>query len=397
MNLKDKVNNITTDQAVNYLKSCENHTDAGGHRLFCMTEGADSHSIDMEPCHTIYEFVTKLNDQIKQTLLMNTNNKVIDPANIGGGTKRYVEGAAHKHHNMFQNATGAVVNYDEPIAFFKIHMCADYTFEVTMNHAFAQNFYIKMSKALFNMLQFKEIENELFDRMNLPGRRFMGSRTINATSILTLAASKPNYRRSSRLVSSEYETASGLRLATPQSGAALTAQVAAHVHTTRQRTLDLGEITVLDYVTTFSSPVSAADTISRIKSLQFSSSLPTTSEGSTGGTYRRLLTDFIIPVNTNFSWNTDSLVANTVSENAACEYSYNNPNPSSGRLLMMLDPSPLYELKLSVKAKCWDFDRECFVIEPIPLPQGSTFSCKLVFISRNEISERSRPDKLLPH
>ena len=189
----------------------------------------------------------------------------------------------------------------------------------------------------------------------------------------------------------------GLRFVPAGDSSAVAEQIAQHIDCTRQRVIDEAVVTVLDYVCTFSAPVSAADTINRIKSLQFSSSLPTSSEGATGGTYRRLLTDFVIPVQTNFSWNTDTLVANSVSENAASEYNYHNANPSSGRLLMMLDPSPLYELKLSVRAKCWDFENERFVSEEIPLPAGSTFTCKLVFISRNEIQERQRPDKMLPH
>ena len=115
----------------------------------------------------------------------------------------------------------------------------------------------------------------------------------------------------------------------------------------------------------------------------------------TGGGYRRALTDFSIPVQTGFSWNAKTYAAETVSENAASEYTFANANPSSGRLLILTDPSPLYEFTLEVHAKCWNFETEQFDMLPIPLPPGSTFSCKLVFISRNEVHDRERPDKVL--
>ena len=114
----------------------------------------------------------------------------------------------------------------------------------------------------------------------------------------------------------------------------------------------------------------------------------------TGGGYRRALTDFTIPMQSGFSWNTDSMESHTVSENAASEYSYANPNPTSGRLLIMTDPSPLYEFKIEVHAKCWNFETEQFDMEAIPLPPGSTFTCKLVFLSRNDLHEEHRPDKI---
>ena len=390
VNVEDKY--PTTEAATAWLNQLETYTedDNKEHPVFNMCTGLGSHSIDMEPCHTIYEFVTKLNAQIKEVLLMNNDNKVIAPAN-NGDIQRYTD---LNFANLFQSSSGNVVNFTEPIATFEIHMCADYTFEVRMNHAFAEGYYVKFSKALFNMLQFKEIESKEFDRMNLPGRRFMGSRTINIANLQALQMSKPAYVRTQRVILSQREVTVGIKFQNPTGESSQTVQ---HLESNKHRTLDLGQILLSEFQCTFSAPISAADTINRIKSLQFSSSLPTSSEGATGGTYRRLLTDFVIPVNTSFSWNTDTLVASSITENAASEYNYTNANPSSGRLLMMLDPSPLYELKLSVRAKCWDFEHERFVSEEIPLPAGATFTCKLVFISRNEIQERQRPDKMLPH
>ena len=387
---------ITSEQAERYLIACENYPQED--YKFNMTKGNDSNPVNLEPCHTIYEFVSKLNSQIQDVLLLNMGNKKIVPGNFNGQPRTH----SADRPNLFQNSHGAVINMTQTIATCKIHMSADYTFSVQMNHAFCENYYIKMSKALFNLLQFKENDEDVFSRLNLLGRRFMGSRHKNITDINTLQSSEPAWERFVRRIQSTFNDNSIIRLQTPKPdvpGASnpLAVQIANHLDTAKHPVVDVGMAEVTSYVCTFSAPVSAADTVNRIKSLVFTSSLPTSSEGSTGGTYRRLLTDYTIPVNTGFSWDTDSLVATSVSENAASEYTYSNPNPSSGRLLIMLDPSPLYELKLQVMAKCWDFEHEQFVLEPIPLPAGSTFTAKLVFISRNEIHQQQRPDHMLPH
>ena len=163
------------------------------------------------------------------------------------------------------------------------------------------------------------------------------------------------------------------------------------IHVSQQSTIGIEE-----YCCYFSSPTSAADSFNRIKSIVFTSSLVTKSEGQSGNTYRRILTDFTVPVESQFSWNPYTMQSASISEGAAAELTFANKNPSSGRLLIMTDPSPLYELSLSVMAKCWNFDTETFSFEQIPLPQGSTFTCKLVFISKNDIyhDHEQRPDRL---
>jgi len=372
------------DVAEKYFSACETHENG---RL-CMTNTSQNtgvniaHSINMQPCHTIYDFVRKLNAQINEVLLMNEGtHKVIFPARLNGNARSLNA----NHPNLFCGGTQPynISNYNQPIAWFKIEMTADYTFRVVMNHAFAQGYYIKMSKALFNMLQFKEIApvNNVFNRTNLQGRRFMADRNVNIQSLRTMQQSRPGYNISLRNVV----------CAVPATGDNVDKSF---IDVDNQPLTGVRTYTITEFHTHFTAPCSAADSINRIKSIVFSSSLATSSEGMTGGGYRRALTDFTIPVQSSFAWDTESLVAHSVGENAASEYSYANPNPTSGRLLIMTDPSPLYELKLEVHAKCWNFETEQFKMETIPLPPGSTFTCKLVFLSRNDIHEQERPDKI---
>ena len=346
-----------------------------------MTSGADAYTIDMEPCHTIFEFVKKLNAQIQEALLFNQNTKAIIPPQYNGAAR----GGSASFPNMFTAMDDQICNTSDPIARFSVQMSADYTFSVAMNSEFAKNYYIKMSVPLFNMLQFKTIQSDTYERINLVGRRFMAHRTatLDLASLRVMATTiKPPYSMRARNVQSTVPKASAIQDI---------------LSFARNPKLTYGTEVIREFVTTFTAAVSAADSINRIKSIVFTSSLATLSEGVSGGGYRRALTDFVIPTVSSFNWNVSTLQASSISENAASEYSYQNNNPSSGRLLIMSDPSPLYELKIEAKVKVWDFEKEQFELEPIPLPQGSTFSCKLVFLSRNDPHERERPDGHVGH
>ena len=383
---------LSREDGIGYLDACEalphlNYTlrvidpnDPAG-----TVSAPGAHSIDMPPCFTIFDFLSKLNAQIIETLVMNDGPRMFAPTDENGLFRSLDQDAG----NLFTTQNGiSVCSRTEPIANFSITMSSDFTFSVNMNHAFAKLYYLKMSTALFNMLQFKEIVEERFKRANLPGRRFMGDRLIYGTGmyLANLQTSIPPYIPIVRSVICILPTVGSMNA--PPVNATLLIDLGAGQFVSPYTT------TMEEFQTHFTAPISAADSINRIKSIVFRSSLATTSEATTGNTFRRLLTDFTIPVQSQFSWDPNTGYGGSVGENAASEYTFANANPSGGRFLMMSDPSPLYELKLEVQAKCWDFERSVFTFEPIPLPMGSTFTCKLVFISKNDIHQRERPDAL---
>ena len=368
---------LSREDGIAYLDACEAQA-----RLDYTADGGGGHSIDMPPCFTIYDFLQKLNAQITETLVMNDGARQFAPIDANGAY-RSADGYGR---NLFSTPNGMeIVNMLDPIAKFSVTMSSDYTFSVNTNWAFAKLYYIKMSSALFNMFQFKEIEGAVFNRAHMPGRRFMGDRVIvgGGVYLAELQTAIPPYTPVYRSV-----VCSLPGLQAPNVDPTLL------VDQNRTQFNQPYTAYLKEFQTHFTAPVSAADTINRIKSIIFSSSLATTSEGTTGNTFRRELTDFTVPVRSSFSWDPNTNMAGSVTENAASEYTYANENPSSGRFLMMSDPSPLYEMKLEVNAKCWDFAENKFVFEPIPLPVGSTFTCKLVFISKNDIHRKERPDAL---
>ncbi len=400
---------ITWQEGITFLETCEALTPTDiqvqGSAFHLTPDAPGAHTISMPACSTVYEFVQKINAQIQESLLMNSAQFMIVPRKYTGNAQQRNDGNQYlprsevtHNRNLFGTSGNAALclNKTDPIARFEITVDSDSTFSVKMNHVFSRFYYIKMSQPLFDMLQFKEKVTDTFDRLGLPGRRFMGDRIIHSpvlerdagyytsTFLDMLQGSNPPYSPNTRPVNCFIKQTTQLPV---DSG------------------LDLGHTrlfafteSVNEYLTSFVAPTSAADSIVRIKSLVFSSSLATTSESASGNTFRRVMTDFTVPVSNSFSWNPNTnmtgVQGGSVSENAPSELSYTNPNPSGGRWLMLSDPSPLYELKMDVHAKCWNFETRKFDYEQIPLPPGSTFTCKLVFISRNELYHQVRPDSI---
>ena len=379
--------------------------------------------INLPPCHTIFEMLSHLNNSIRERLLL------VD-SRFGNDLKHYntIQALSNDHGigrnsdatdtNPFRYNTFGAGNVDDfddssftPIANFYIKMSGDYKFSVVMNLAFAQSYYIKLHPELFRMFQFREVNvSDLnadgfflegnqrkmrYDRSHLRGRRFMGDRLAGASRENMAAmmgrnrATHNEYRRSVRVIDILENKDAGqgtISNHNQQNPSVIESKLRNIV---MPRTVYMAEMEKF-----FTAPVSASDSATRVKSIVFQSSLPTRSESSSGSTYQHFLTDFTLPTASSFSFNTNSLTTDTVTENMAQEVSYFSSNPSSGRLLMLTDPSPLYEIKLKVLAKCWNFEHEHFYFESIPLPPGATFTCKLVFVSKNEIHDRTQRDRL---
>ena len=393
--------------------------------------------INLPPCHTIFELLTVLNNAIKQRLLHEDNN-------IGSALGDYNTIQALKNdYEDFLNPSAKVINEsgevteflpfrfntfgrgardefdsssNEPVADFRIRMHGDYRFTVQMNLAFSQSYYIKMHPELFRMFQFKEVQvgdldkdafftepltgekKVRYNRDYLRGRRFMGDRLPgpNRQFMSSMAAANSHKNEYQRIVRgiSVVSNRDLSHLATQPSPEQLAALRMQDVETQLNNFVGVTTVLKAELVKMFTAAVSASDSLTRVKSIVFQSSLPTRSESSSGSTYQHFLTDFTLPTASSFSFDVESLQARTVSENLAQEIVYFSQNPSSGRLLMLTDPSPLYEIKLKVLAKCWNFEEENFYFESIPLPPGATFTCKLVFISKNEIHDRKQMDRL---
>ena len=151
--------------------------------------------IDMPACHTIYEFLNRINSLINDVMLQGeyknqTPNTIVALANYTNVDSEHLlpkiaedvpdvkeEDGSHLRFNTYSADNFGQADED-PIAHFKIEMGPDYRFSVVLNHHFSRTYYIKLHPELFNMLQFREKFTDLttWDRTYLTGRRFMGER-----------------------------------------------------------------------------------------------------------------------------------------------------------------------------------------------------------------------------
>ena len=418
--INNAARNVTSDEMDNYLHNAEQLD------VLNLTK---RNPIDLPPCHTIFELLSHLNTSIRDRLLAQDDTFLdnFDYYNnitaFGNSETQYINTNATAANPLRYNTfgTGTINDFDDqsddPIANVFIRMSGDYKFSVMMNHHFAQTYYIKLHPELFRMFQFQqssvsdlkdddffEVDGEKkirYNRAHLRGRRFMGDRLSGGDRRVFASLRRRDHKKEyrthvrnvhflqpldshvGRLTAANREFLNGRTSSTYPQGSM---NVGNEVATVTQQFVQLLKV--------FTAPVSASDSATRVKSIVFQSSLPTRSESSSGASYQHFLTDFTLPTASNFSFNANSLTTDTVVENMAQEVVYFSANPSSGRLLMLTDPSPLYELKLKVLAKCWNFETESFYFEDIPLPPGATFTCKLVFVSKNDIHARQGLDRI---
>ncbi len=268
-----------------------------------------------------------------------------------------------------------ITQVDVPMSdVLRVTMSPDYKVVLSMNEKLKDQYYVKLSKALFRMCQFKEtVFNDGLDLLfndaswpmsHLPGRRFIVVTTDEQLPLI----------------------------------------LAMKWHDTNQKFGHTGQPTgdaFDDYFYLFEAPVHCADNINRIKRLVFMSDLQVKSEGNTSSMFRRFLVDYVIENPTKISyklgdkkrWPLDD--DTNVTEELPSHRIYTAANPSGGRIQELISDAPLYELTVKCMAQVFDFAaedrRKSLKMIDIPVSAGSIFSCKVVFFSKNEGSVR--PDE----
>jgi hypothetical protein len=142
--------------------------------------------------------------------------------------------------------------------------------------------------------------------------------------------------------------------------------------------------------------MSCAD-YNRCREIVFTSDVAVKSEGNTSGAYKRFLCDYQITDATRFSYNLKdqrlvdpySLEGNhfmsreaTITETLPSHRIYQSANASAGRWQDLTLPSPLYEIEVRARVRVWDYETSTYKIEDIPLPAGTQYSVKLIFVSK---------------
>ena len=304
----------------------------------------------------------------------------------------------------------------------KMTLTPDCRFRVQVtNDGFLRNWYVKMSRGLFSMLQFQtsptdaipstDATNGDHEKWRLIGRRFHGAGNTLVISPLANANNQTvKELTNSGLTYKKFPTQINQRADLPPGNIA----DASLIPTLRQTTFQTDSIAPLNQIYAYTwvehtAHMSCAD-ISRIREIVFSSDLFVLSEGNAENTYKRFLCDFQVFNGTSFSYqvqdipNVDPYVVSdlafltnraSMTETLPSHRFFQNTNPSAGRWQDLITPAPLWEIEVRATVKVWDYENQVYNFEDIPLPAGQQFTVKMIFVSKDNqvVTIAEKPNK----
>ena len=291
----------------------------------------------------------------------------------------------------------------------KMTLTPDLRFRIEItNDGYAYEWYVKLSKGMFNMLQFVESpvlsvpatedNDELGQRWRLINRRIMGF---------------PNDTLSGKVLTGD----SGIQLSTFRSKSNQRGSLADGV--TNGTSYDRAFEYKTQYKTTWAkhtANMSCAD-MNRIREVVFSSDIFVLSEGNAENAYKRFLCDYQVFNPTKITYNLHDMTDDdpysivnqnhqgykqrflgdqtSFSETLPGHLIYQNDNPSAGRWQELITASPLWEMEVQAMAKVWDYQKSEYRFEKIPIPAGQQFTVKLIFVSKDNqvVTVAEKPDK----
>ena len=135
----------------------------------------------------------------------------------------------------------------------------------------------------------------------------------------------------------------------------------------------------------------------RCREIVFTSDIAVKSEGNTTGQYKRTFCDYQITDETRFSYDVKDIRQfdpyalegrhfmsrqSSITETLPSHRIYSSANASAGRWQDLTLPTPLYESEVRARVRVWDYETSTYMIEDIPLPAGTQYSVKLIFVSK---------------
>ena len=289
------------------------------------------------------------------------------------------------------------------------------------NDGFLKNWYVKMSRGMFSMLQFQtsptdaipstNMTNGDHEKWRLIGRRFHGASNTLSLNILSAENNQTvNELLNSGLTYRKFSTEINQRADLPM-GNISDASILANE---RQTSFQNESIVPLNQMYPYTwvehtAHMSCAD-MSRIREIVFSSDLFVLSEGNAENTYKRFLCDFQVFNGTSFSYqvqdmqNVDPYISSeqgfltkraNMTETLPSHRFFQNSNPSAGRWQDLITPAPLWEIEVRATVKVWDYEDQEYRFEDIPLPAGQQFTVKMIFVSKDNqvVTIAEKPNK----
>ena len=357
------------DLEAGYMNAVANgtaFTDNGGGNLTYLNQWQHFNllrRVDLPAAYTIYQWFEQLQATLDEE--MHAHAQFHEPVvNVSSFDDTGVETIIHYdggyHYTKLSDRIKFVLLPDMRVQVWVSF--GDFRSDIGFNRTYAKEWYIKMSRGLFDMLQFQisgegDVDTNLNNHI---GYRLFGNheagdkRTVNVE----------NYAMA------EDTTVPLLRR----------------------------------FFSVATSATSAADSFNCHRKLVLTSDLITKMErtmASLGGRKRQLV-EFDVLNNTQFNYSVNKTAAGkdpylydthnfaqsaTVTENLPSARTYAANVGVDGRWMQLSSPSPLYQLEVTAHLVIWSYENRMYKAVPIPIPAGGTFDVKLVFVSRDELFE----------
>ena len=353
--------------------------------LPCVQDGQeqDRTIIDVGDCYTFNGFLRKIEEALKNTFIEANYTEVgqdIDGQPSYLAVADVVEFNANRAHRLSER--------------IKMTITPDFRFRVWIcNDGYGDDLMVQMSRGMFHMTQFNVSPNALGPYKTHINHTFIGGPLNHAS---------PKIRDSQE--GSLAVNVAGTSGYVPRTDQRLNWQgriqneeaFLVGVLEGENMTYGVTEVPLARRWTVHTAQMSCAD-YNRCREIVFVSDMAVKSEGNTSGGYKRFLCDYQITDNTRFSYqvgdfqNSDPYgpatshylpSSSTLTETLPSHRIYQSQNASAGRWQDLTLPVALYEVEVRARVRCWDYETSKYVMEDIPLPAGSQYSVKLIFVSK---------------
>jgi len=371
---------ITTDGSLAPIYSDQGEPETNSIGCVINGEEHDRCIVRLPKAFSFYQFLDNIQEALENTYVKATYSSVAIDA--GNGTQLAVPPG-----NFNDNRA---MPLSERI---KMKITPDFRFQLMIcNDGFDDQYVVQLSRGMFHMCQFQHSDSADFpDFVRHISQTFVGDPLVSA-----------KYNFAGTFSNDYYIVVPG----SSSSLALATINWANHgnsVGTVNGEELFIynGSLSTAQYQeqerrwTVHTAHMSCAD-FNRCREIVFTSDMAVKSEGNTTGGYKRFLCDYQITDNTRFSYiinddrthnpydrnNHFTSLSSTVTETLPSHRVYTSTNPSAGRWQELTLPSPLYELEVRARVRIWDYETSTYKLEDIPLPAGTQYSVKLVFVSK---------------
>ena len=369
-----------------YLRTyVENPANAGNHHVA---------RINTRAHYTFYEFMDEIASKLQYTYAQSFYD-----TNTGDPNRRVTDTLQGAPPNIIMSQR--FISLSERIK-MSVSNTLKFKIQIT-DDLFTKRWYVKLSNGMFNMLQFNQTPVNRIDTRNmhphsqLLDRRFQGIKPENNAGDIR------DYDMQ-RLHIEQFVSQRNQRGGDPADNASL----ASYMPARQSNAARYAPIWV-----TYTGTMCCAD-CTRLREVVFLSDMDVKSEGGNGANvYKRFLCDYQLfnPTQINYNikncWQQDPydtsnqerdyFLKNTTSytEELPAHRYYASNNASAGRWQELINQTPLYDIEVRAMVKVWDYERERYEFEDIPLPAGAQYSVKLVFVSKENqaVAIMDNPDK----